>query len=114
MSMHTMTASCLATAVLLALAGIAHAVPTPSYGFITTGASFPSVSLGTIGYRFTTSGTLLVTALGVVDEGSNGLFGSHPVGIWTDGGGGPLASTIVPSGAAATLIDGFRYEDIPA
>ena len=56
----------------------------------------------TIGWAVDVTTPVRVTALGVWDEGSNGLNVSAPVGLWT-GTGTLLASTTVPAGSGADL-----------
>lgn len=54
----------------------------------------------TIGWGVDVVSKVRVTALGIWDEGSNGLLVSHAVGLW-NGTGTLLASTTVPAGTAA-------------
>jgi hypothetical protein len=65
----------------------------------------------TKGWAFTISSPVLVTQLGLWDQGNNGLNASHVVTIWTSTGT-LMAQTTIPSGTGATLIDGFRYVSI--
>ena len=65
----------------------------------------------TKGWAFTISSPLLVTQLGLWDQGNNGLNASHAVTIWTSTGT-LMAQTTIPSGTGATLMDGFRYVSI--
>lgn len=62
----------------------------------------------TVGWEFTTSVPIIVTGLGFVDVGSDGLIDVHPVAIWTVGGQ-LQGSATVASGTAATLVNGFRF-----
>ncbi|MBZ5602894.1 MAG: DUF4082 domain-containing protein [Acidobacteriia bacterium] len=64
-----------------------------------------------IGWEFTVNDPITVTQLGLFDVGGDGFADSHPVGLWTDTGS-LLASTTIPAGTAANLVDGFRYESI--
>ena len=48
------------------------------------------------------SDDILITQLGVFDDGGDGLVNSHAVGLWT-ADGALLASTIVPAGTVASL-----------
>jgi hypothetical protein len=66
-----------------------------------------------IGWEFTLSSPLEVSALGYFDAGNNGLFDPHPVGIFRNDGS-LLFSATVPSGTSGTLVDGFRFVPIPA
>ena len=63
-----------------------------------------------IGWEFTVDTTFEVTELGWFDWQNNGLAASHQVGIWNTAGQTLLGSVTVPSGASATLADGFRYQ----
>jgi hypothetical protein len=54
----------------------------------------------TIGWAFDVTTPIRVTALGVWDEGADGLVEGHAVGLWS-GTGTLLASTTVPAGLAA-------------
>ena len=63
----------------------------------------------TIGWEFSISQTLNITALGIFDENNDGLATSHQVGIWNLSGT-LLVSTTVLSGTSSVLLDRFRYE----
>ncbi len=54
---------------------------------------------------------IAVTQLGVFDQGGDGLVNAHAVGIWA-ADGTLLASTTIPAGTVATLVDGYRYMPI--
>lgn len=56
----------------------------------------------TIGWAVDVTTAVRVTALGVWDEGSNGLVDAHAVGLWR-GDGTLLASTTVPADLAADV-----------
>ncbi len=64
----------------------------------------------TLGWGFTLANTVTVTDLGYFD-GNGGLTDPHPVGIWNSIGS-LLAEAIVPSGATAALVSGFRFVSI--
>lgn len=88
------------------------AAPNGLYG---GGADAASLNMG---HSFTITGTSVnVSALGVFDYGADGLIASHLVGIYsvTNGVSTPVAnaSVTVPSGTAATLINGYRYQSLP-
>lgn len=88
----------------------ARAVPIPAISITSptvtsTGASY------TFGYDFTADANLQVTALGVYDNLEDGLASTYEVGIWNSSAV-PLGSVVVPSGTGATLISGFRYQDL--
>jgi hypothetical protein len=63
----------------------------------------------TAGWAFSIAQAIQVDALGWYDYQGNGLNVSHEVGLWDDTSQMLLASTSVPSGSTATLIDSFRY-----
>ena len=65
----------------------------------------------TKGWAFTISSPVLVTQLGLWDQGNNGLNASHVVTIWSSTGT-LMAQTTIASGTGATLMDGFRYVSI--
>ena len=63
------------------------------------------------GWAFTTSNTITVTALGLWDEGGNGLTRAYQVGIWNAGGTLRVSGT-VPERESGMLIDGFRFANV--
>ncbi|HEY1381570.1 MAG TPA: hypothetical protein VGF55_32530 [Gemmataceae bacterium] len=65
---------------------------------------------GTIGWGFTPTADLTVTALGVFDYHADGLKTAHQVAIWDAASRAVVAAATVPVGTAGTLADGFRYE----
>jgi hypothetical protein len=63
----------------------------------------------TVGWDFTVNNTAIsVSQLGYFDPLGNGLFDSHPVGLW-DSSGTLVAQATVPSGTAATLAHSYRF-----
>jgi hypothetical protein len=63
----------------------------------------------TLGWVFTLSSPVTVTALGYFDaKGSAGLADSYPVGIFNSTGA-LLVSATVPSGPPTSLLDGFSF-----
>jgi hypothetical protein len=52
-----------------------------------------------------------LVALGLLDEGGDGLADPHPVALWK-ADGTPLAQATVGAGTGATLVGDFRYVDI--
>ena len=64
-----------------------------------------------VGWEFETTDRVKVTALGIWDSDGKGLDVAVPVGIWNSAGK-LLASTHLPSGTDARLIDQFRYASI--
>ena len=65
----------------------------------------------TIGWRFQTNASVVVTDLGAWDAGGDGFGGRPEVGLW-DSAGTLLASTSVPAGVVAPLTNGFRFQSI--
>ena len=73
----------------------------------------------TYGWEFTVSQPIVVTNLGYFDAGNttptnppDGLFLSHPVGLWTSSGS-LLTSGTVQSGTASPEFQSYRYADVP-
>jgi hypothetical protein len=64
-----------------------------------------------LGYSFVASVATNVVSLGVWDQDSDGLLGSHEVGLWASDRT-LLASTVVGAGNAGILDSGFRFTDI--
>jgi hypothetical protein len=104
------------SAILKKVAIIAMLILIPSVGLADesalsfSGGTTYSWPGATIGWEFTISAPITVTALGVWDENGDGLSEDHQVGIWASTGGAPLVSTSVTT--TNPLIDGFRYNTI--
>ena len=74
------------------------------------GGSFQSTSSWVLGWEFLVHEDIEVTHLGVFDWQSNGLAGTHQVGIWDiTATAAPLVDTTIPAGMPSPLRDGFRY-----
>lgn len=72
----------------------------------------PNGATYTVGYDFTVGNEpLLVTELGIWDQGQDGFSNQHIVGLW-DTDGDLLTSLIIPAGTSATLDGQFRYESL--
>ena len=107
---------------VLAMALLATAPPAlaASLGVDITGAGVAGQNpvAFTIGWGVDVVSPVRVTALGIWDEGSNGLLVTHEVGLW-NGSGALLASTTVSAGTAATPVPSVQgngqwlFEDIP-
>ena len=92
---------------------------TPAF---TSGGSYanppPRSFSGTRGWAFRNRGTnaIVITAVGIFDDGGDGLANSHEVGIWTYLNGqlldSPAASATVLAGTEAPLTDGYRYAQL--
>lgn len=80
---------------------------TPAVSF-TGGSAAVVANQGTVGFRFTLTSSLDVSALGLWDENSDGLSHSHMMGIF-NASGALVAVANIPAGNTATLLDGFRY-----
>jgi hypothetical protein len=61
---------------------------------------------GTLGFRFTADSSFDVLSLGFIDVGSDGLLGSHEVGLWN--ASGALLDSVTVTGSS-TLLNGYRY-----
>ena len=87
---------------------------TPAFASGGSRTNQPPSFTGTKGWAFADANYneyIAITALGVYDYGGDGLTNSHAVGIWSNDGT-LLASTVIPAGTAAPLIDGYRYSSI--
>ena len=62
----------------------------------------------TIGWEFSVSTRITVSALAFLDVTGHGLNVPHTVGIFASGGGAPLVSAVVPAGAGVRFQNGFR------
>ena len=86
----------------------------PSGGYRT---NQPPSFTGTKGWSFVNYGSgssdnsLAITQLGVFDTLGDGLANAHAIGIWS-ANGTLLASTTIPAGTVASLVDGYRYMPI--
>ena len=65
-----------------------------------------------IGTSFTIREPTTVTALGVFDEGLDGLMTGTPVGIFSNEAIGPIARIEVPAGNQTSLVGSFRVVEI--
>ena len=63
------------------------------------------------GWQFQTTTAITVSALGVFDNATDGLSFATPVGLY-DAGCTLLASTTIPAGTGAPLLNGYRYAGI--
>lgn len=93
------------------LSPAASAVPVVAANVISTIPSDLFDSNTMRGWYFTTTSTTSVSALGWFDEGGDGLFQDHEVGLWTSSGT-LLASTTVLAGNSGILMGGFRFQSI--
>ncbi len=87
----------------------AHATPAITLGAIN---GFASQSPAMIGFDFTVTGSVVVTALGVYEQNLDGFAESHQVGLWDATTDTLLASTTLAAGKSGTLIGPFRYDPV--
>jgi len=97
----------------LCLAGLLLASQTEAtaaivYATDATGGAYYEPPSGTVGSVFTVSSQVTVTWAGVFDWGSDGLLGSHDVGVWNSSGA-LLDTATVAAGTVDPLINGFRW-----
>jgi hypothetical protein len=85
---------------------------TPAVHLESLGATFETAGQYTLGFQFMVTEAVRVVSLGAFDHAGDGLASGATVTLWRDEDGSPLASAQVPAGAAATLLDGFRYTAI--
>jgi hypothetical protein len=92
---------------------VALASSVPAFTFTST-TDLDGGDRRTLGWKFGVSSSILVTDLGVFDDGSNGLGEAHDVGLWSCNSalctsGTLLAVATVPAGTGPSLVDFFRY-----
>jgi len=95
--------------VLLFTTAQASAEPRP--GATTTGFDSALGVPRVVGWTFKANTAIRVTALGLWDQGNNGLSNPHDVGLFR-GDGTLITSTTVPSGTEPHLAGGFRFVPI--
>jgi hypothetical protein len=78
-------------------------------GYTSLNNSFLDSTTRMIGWRFSVTESVNVTALGWFDLGGNGLNRAHEIGIWNTADQSLVVTGTVPLGTAATLTNGFRY-----
>jgi len=73
---------------------------------------------GMYGWSFSIVEPVTVTTIGWYDDGLNGLFHSHQVGLWPGGlntpGGDLIGTVTIPAGTNAPLDGVYRKMDLPA
>ncbi len=101
--------------ILLASTGHAQlnepAGPTPAISFSEVDGNSYNVPNLTRGYTIDLTQPIAITALGIFDSGEGGLLTGHVVTVW-NAQGSTLASTVIPAGTGAELINQFRYAQI--
>ena len=66
------------------------------------------------GWQFTVNEPITITHLGLYDDyTANGFWIDHPIGLWRLSDSVLLASETMSAGTGDTLIDHFRYIDVP-
>lgn len=101
-----------ALALVLFVAGLTQVKAGPAVTFDDTTTPYILVNPSfTLGWQFTTTQAIDVTALGIFDSGQDGLVDSYPIGIW-NGSGTLVASAVVASGTVDPLTNQFRYAAI--
>ena len=108
---------CVVVLTITGIAGLAHAVGPVVTSFVGGGGPFGSY-YGTllpcgdvVGFRFTADADMLITDLGIYDDGADGVLNSpHQVGLWRDSDQALLASVTVDQ--AGTLLNGYFYAPI--
>ena len=91
-------------------AGLGHAEGVAAYP--AAGAAGTDARAFMIGWKFSVSSQVTVTALAFLDVTGRGLNVAHTVGIFDANTSQVLVSATVPAGAAVAYRDGFRY--VPA
>ncbi len=66
---------------------------------------------GMAGWEFKIDDAIVLTQLGLYDVGEDGLSQSHQIGIW-DVTGQMRVSSVVPSGSASVIRDGYHYVEV--
>jgi hypothetical protein len=97
---------------LLMLASIGVAQAGPAFTISNTTGDPLGNPPFTLGWQFSITGSITVTQLGLFDDSQDGLAERHELGIW-DSAGTLLTSTILGAGTSGTLVNQFRYIDIP-
>ena len=76
------------------------------------GGTLTSGMARSIGWEFTVSVPVSVTALGVWDEGGNGLSKIHQIGVFRVSDSVLIVGASLVDGASSPLIDGTRFVDV--
>ncbi len=96
----------------LALAGSCFADTTAAQSI--GGGTLTSGFARSIGWEFTVSMPMAVSALGVWDYGSDGLSKVHQIGLFRVSDSSLVVSATLIDGSNAALIDGSRFVDVPS
>ena len=96
---------------LVAVAATPAQAQTTAAQVTNVGLPATTVQVGvTYGWEFTPTNDIIVTELGIVDVGGNGLLEAHSMRLYDPTGTLIVAS--VPAGTAAPLIDGTRWTTV--
>ncbi|MEP6755698.1 MAG: PEP-CTERM sorting domain-containing protein [Chthonomonadales bacterium] len=107
---------------IFALASLALALSLPSQAQ-TIALDFTAGGLGgaqdnsMLGWEFSLANQVTLTDLGIYDEGNDGLFNSHQIGLWT-GGGTLVSSATIASGFSGSVVNSasglgsFRFNNV--
>lgn len=102
---HLPAAICLAAACLAAAPALAQDAP----AYTISGSSFYTGDFPvTVGFTFTATQDLALTALGYHDQQQDGLANPHDIGLFSTSGT-LLASATIAAGTGAALIGEYRY-----
>jgi hypothetical protein len=82
----------------------------PAVTLTSPGQLYPGTQY-TLGFEFSVVASETITALGVYDDGQDGISNAASVGLW-DTSGNLLRSATVPAGTVAPLVGDFRYATI--
>jgi len=94
--MKTRSLAIIATVVLVSICSSVHVARADLALDFTGGSANTFTTSATVGWQFSASSPLMVTALGFWDQGSNGLVNAHQVGLWNSIGT-LVASTTITS-----------------
>jgi hypothetical protein len=106
--------SCLfASSIVCLLPGVSHGAETPAVTFLPDQGIMYGDPLANSnhGWKFSPIADIRVTELGLYDYNSDGLLGSHPIGVW-DQSGHLLASTVMDAWQILPLSNNCRWKDI--
>ena len=78
------------------------------------GGTLTSGFARSIGWEFTVSTPMAVSALGVWDAGGDGLTKVHQIGLFRMSDSALLVSASLLDGVGSTLIDGSRFVNVPS
>lgn len=80
---------------------------------LTGGTAAPMGATTNHGWRFTANENITLTELGLWDDDNDGMDIDHPIGIWRFDTAQLLTSGVISAGTGDTLVNHFRYVDVP-